>query len=199
MKIIDGLKLKGWQVEIPDCGRDDLPEFFKKMGYKVGAEIGVEKGIFAENICKAGLKLYAIDPWMNYDGYYEKGFNDEAMEENYKEAKNRLASYDCNIIHKTSMEAVKDFKDGSLDFVYIDGNHGFKFVTEDIWEWSKKVRRGGAISGHDYYSSRRPFHMDVKYVLDGYTKAAKLSKWYVLGKRFKDKRDKFRSWFWIKQ
>ena len=62
MKIIDGIKLKGRPAEIPDCGRDDLPQFFVEMGYKVGAEIGVQEGIYAEEICKAGLKLYAVDP-----------------------------------------------------------------------------------------------------------------------------------------
>jgi predicted O-methyltransferase YrrM len=49
------------------------------------------------------------------------------------------------------MEAVKDFKDESLDFVFIDGNHQYSYVLEDITEWSKKVRSGGIVSGHDYF------------------------------------------------
>ena len=95
------------------------------------------------------------------------------------------------------MEAVKDFENEGLDFVYIDGNHDFMHATEDVWEWSKKVRKGGVISGHDYRNDdRHKFYVDVKHVLDGYTKAAKISKWYILGGEREIDRD--RSWFWIK-
>jgi hypothetical protein len=41
--------------------------------------------------------------------------------------------------------------------------------------------------------------MDVQIAVDAYVKAAKIKKWYVLGKRFEGKRDKFRSWFWINE
>lgn len=183
-------------MEIPDCGRDDLPEFFKEMGFKVGAEIGVYKGGYSETLCKAGLKLYSIDPWF----YPDLPFKNRGEEINYKRTQSRLAPYDCAVIRKTSMEAVKDFANDSLDFVYIDGNHDFMHTTEDIWEWSKKVKRGGIISGHDYIISGGDCH--VKYVLDAYTKALKIEKWYILGERFAsngEKRDKERSWFWIKQ
>ena len=30
MKLIDALKIKDKKVEIPDCSRDELPEFFKQ-------------------------------------------------------------------------------------------------------------------------------------------------------------------------
>jgi glycosyltransferase involved in cell wall biosynthesis len=48
------------------------------------------------------------------------------------------------------MQAVTDFADESLDFVYIDGNHQLKYVVEDIVEWTKKIKKGGIIAGHDY-------------------------------------------------
>ena len=101
------------------------------------------------------------------------------------------------------MDAVKDFENESIDFVYIDGNHGFKFITEDIYEWSKKVRKGGIISGHDYIYSSDPrlHHLDVKYVIPAYTQAIKLKRWYILGSDKKspgEKRERARSWMWIK-
>jgi hypothetical protein len=39
------------------------------------------------------------------------------------------------------MDALNDFEDDSLDFVYIDGNHEFPYVAEDLFHWSKKVRK----------------------------------------------------------
>jgi len=204
MKIIDGIKEKGRPFEIPDCGRNDLPQFFVEMGYKVGVEIGTQKGIFAEEICKAGLKLYAVDPWKNYADYWGGNSFQDVLDKQYARCKAVLEPYGATIVKKTSMEAVNDFEDESLDFVYIDGNHEFKYVAEDIIEWSKKIRKGGAICGHDYfYAQDRPFdNIHVRYVVDAYTKALNINPWYVLGRKAKiegETRDNFRSFLWIKK
>lgn len=205
MNIKEGLKLKGRPAEIPDCNRADLPQFFVEMGFKKGVEIGVMEGVLSEKFCKAGLKLYAVDPWKTYDNYNEEGLK-EKLDKAHKTTKKRLEPYDCEIMKATSMEAVKVFEDESLDFVYIDGYHDFKFVTEDIFEWSKKIKKGGVISGHDYaFNISAPYHfsaLHVKYVLPAYTKAYKINNWYVLGRHDKiegEKRDQFRSWMWIKK
>ena len=44
MELIEGIKLKGRPVEIPDSTRDGLPKLFVDLGFKIGAEIGVWKG-----------------------------------------------------------------------------------------------------------------------------------------------------------
>jgi hypothetical protein len=205
MKIIEGLKLDGAPAEIPDCGRNDLPQFFIDMGYKVGAEIGTYRGSFAEKICRAGLKLYCVDPWEYFSDYTRKDKEEfqKEINEYYEQAKKVLAPYSATIIKKTSMEALIDIPDESLDFVYIDGNHSFKFVVEDIYEWSKKVKKGGVISGHDYVHMKLSYEdLHVKYVLPAYTKAYNIYPWYVLGRNHANDgeiRDKVRSWFWIKK
>lgn len=204
MKIIDGIKLQGRPAEIPDCSRDDLPEFFKEMGYKVGAEIGVLRGEFTEKFCQAGLKMYAIDPWKTYSDYHRDS-REEPYEVMLEMTKKRLSPYDHVIIRKLSMEALADIPDERLDFVYIDGNHKLSYVISDIHEWLKKVKRGGAICGHDYGTNHRsPYShqaLHVKYAVDTYTSVYGIKNWYVLGERFVvkgKKRDKWRSWLWIK-
>lgn len=211
MKISEALELnKGGRFEIPDADRGDLPEFFKEMGYKVGAEIGVYKGNYTRQFLNTGLKMYAIDPWACYEDYDStKGKEPKRQEALYQEARVRIGKGDCTIIRKQSMDAVKDFKNESLDFVYIDGHHGFKYIAEDIWEWSKKVRKGGVIAGHDYgvLMHKKPmrdrFNNHVRYVVDAYTLAAQIEKWYVIGRRIKltedEKHDQWRSWFWIQE
>lgn len=53
--------------------------------------------------------------------------------------------------HKmTSVDAAKLFDDKSLDFVFIDANHKYDYVSADIAAWFPKVKSGGIISGHDY-------------------------------------------------
>ncbi|NIT59155.1 MAG: hypothetical protein GWN00_23910, partial [Aliifodinibius sp.] len=54
-------------------------------------------------------------------------------------------------IRNTSEQAAEwEIPDGMLDFVYIDADHRFDHVMQDIILWFKKIRRGGILSGHDY-------------------------------------------------
>lgn len=63
------------------------------------------------------------------------------------------------------MEAVKDFPNNFFDFVHIDGDHSYDAVMNDLIEWSKRVRVGGIISGHDYDPD-----WAVKLAVDDYVK-----------------------------
>lgn len=203
-KLIEALKINGFPYEIPDCSRDDLPQLFLDLGFKKGAEIGVYKAEYSQKIAEKGLEFYAIDPWLIYE-YFENPRGQKRMDFLYEHSKRVLSPYpNATIIRKTSMEAVKDFKDKSLDFVYIDANHEFKYIAEDLAEWSKKVRSGGIVSGHDYFylkSGSGKEHWHVAYVLNAYLKAFGIKNFFVLGSKNAkegEKRDKWRSWMFIK-
>lgn len=135
--------------------RIELAKYFAELGFKVGAEIGVFSGHYSEILLDniPDLELYCVDYWGGYKGYREKGF-DGYMRSAYDQALRKLAYRKAHIVHKMSTDALFDFKDESLDFVYIDANHEYKFVKEDIEGWTKKVRKGGIVAGHDYYVSR---------------------------------------------
>lgn len=130
--------------------RIELAKYFAELGFKVGAEVGVAFGYYSEVLCKhiPGLKLYAIDSWDTLENDKREKKNGIKGEDAVRKA---LAPYNAILIKKTSMEAVKDFADESLDFVFIDADHSYECVKEDVREWSKKVRSGGIVSGHDYY------------------------------------------------
>jgi GR25 family glycosyltransferase involved in LPS biosynthesis/predicted O-methyltransferase YrrM len=61
-----------------------------------------------------------------------------------------------NTIVSESNRAVKSYNDNSLDFVFIDGNHSYDNVYEDITLWIKKLKPGGIISGDDYDEKEFP-------------------------------------------
>ena len=103
------------------------------------------------------------------------------------------------ILRKTSMQALNDIDDNSLDFVYIDGNHDFLNVTQDIHYWLKKVKPGGILAGHDYvyYPFRKYNH--VKNVVQAYANSYHLFPVFaVMQDKHGLRRDRFRSWFLVK-
>lgn len=191
-------------VDIPNIGRNDLAQLFAELGFNKGAEIGVEKGRYSEVLCQANpnLHLYSIDPWI--DTAYEQGIPDgqASFTSAYAQTQRRLAPYkNCHIVRKTSGEALKDFEDNSLDFVYIDANHDFPNFIFDLHYWIKKVKPGGIISGHDYavFSYRRFNH--VKRALDAYARSYRMIPFFIVGSmeiKPGEIRDRYRSWFWVK-
>jgi len=52
-------------------------------------------------------------------------------------------------IKNFSKHASFGFRNKSLDFVYIDGDHNYNAVVEDIEHWQPKIKSGGYIAGHD--------------------------------------------------
>ena len=50
-----------------------------------------------------------------------------------------------------SVQAAQQYADHSLDFVYVDADHSYASVVEDINAWKNKVKQGGFIAGHDSY------------------------------------------------
>jgi len=198
MKLIDAIQIKQGKFEIPESSRDHLPAFFKEMGYGVGAEIGVWKGRYSAQFCNIGLKMFAIDPWSAYLDFWERpgwAKDSQKMQDDfYRIAQWRLNRFKrCTILKKTSMEAAMDFEDNSLDFVYIDGHHGFKYIAEDLYVWTKKVKIGGIISGHDYLN-RTDWTCHVKFVVDAFVQAFEIENWWILGDL-----DRYKSWMFIKE
>jgi hypothetical protein len=181
------LPYKRWEI---------FAKLTKDMGFTVGAEIGVERGKFANHLLKNNpqLKLYGIDAWKtykNYDGLPD--ISQERLSYYYKEARERLKSYNIQLVQDLSINAVKRFADESLDFVYIDANHRYEFVTEDIQAWSKKVKKGGMVAGHDYLDNpKEDINYGVKKAVDEWVKN------YNIQYLFITKQDEFPTWFYIK-
>lgn len=133
-------------------------------GSSVGAEIGVHQGDFSRVILDVVSPsiLHLIDPWKHepspeyerawYGGQAEKG--QAEMDERYA---NVLGRFEDEIragqviVHRSqSAEALGSLPDESLDWVYIDGNHLYEFVAEDLRLSLAKTKRGGLITGDDY-------------------------------------------------
>jgi hypothetical protein len=72
------------------------------------------------------------------------------MDNLYKYVLEKVNDHRFKIIRKKSNLAYLDFENNSIDAVYIDGNHSYEAVMEDIKYWSPKVKEGGLLIGDDY-------------------------------------------------
>ena len=125
--------------------RIELAKHFAALGFTTGAEIGVCHGRYSEILCRTNpkMKLLAVDNWRR-----------NSTHRSYAIAYRRLKDLNVTIDRRSSMDAVGDVADESLDFVFIDADHKYTSVCDDIREWAKKVRIGGIVSGLDYYITR---------------------------------------------
>lgn len=135
--------------------RIELAEEFARRDYKIGAEIGVADGRFAEIIFDKNpqlKELHLIDPWVPYGNNWR---DEKYQEQAFLQAQNRFIGKDTNrVVHFHKVESVTAYEVldiPELDFVFIDGAHDFDNVMLDIILWSKKVKKGGIVAGHDYY------------------------------------------------
>jgi len=120
----------------------------------VVAEVGVEKGInAAEMVQKMNIeRLYAIDhylPFTDYlGGFCPPNIQDEVYDIMFKNLSHHWDK--IVLVTRTSVNASKLFSDEFFDFIYIDGNHNYDSVRQDIDVWFPKVKKGGLLGGHDY-------------------------------------------------
>lgn len=190
--------------DIPNVDRwHSLTQLFTDLNFRVGAEIGTERGLFAKRMCviNPNLKLYCIDPWQAYKGYREY-VSQPKLDDFYETAKERLAPYDCHLVRKFSVEAAKDFADESLDFCYIDANHNLLHVVQDLYAWVPKVKRGHLICGHDYIKRKNySYGMHVIEAVNAYVSAFDIKPLFLLGRKEVIKgelRERPRSWMFVK-
>lgn len=112
---------------------------------EVGCFRGVSTAIFASCV----KQVLAVDPWTSSVGYTDLPLDMVAEAEKQFDAM-LLITPNIVKIRKLSVDAAKDFEDGFLDAVYIDGDHRAEAVAEDLAAWIPKVKKGGLIMGHDF-------------------------------------------------
>ncbi len=138
-------------VEIISTKREAV-KFAKKYfhGKKIIAvEIGVFFGYNARDINKDLniLKFYLIDPYEKYENYKNDGAYN-LLEKAKKNAHKINKKKNIIWIEEFSEKAINKI-DEKIDFLYIDGNHEYKYVKKDLELYWNKIKKGGIMAGHD--------------------------------------------------
>ncbi len=96
-------------------------------------EIGTYLGASAELFAQCCNEVITVDP-RKLDGL------DAVL----------MRNSNLGFMQMKSEEACKHFDDEFFDLVYIDAQHDYEDVKQDIKLWLPKVKKGGVIAGHDY-------------------------------------------------
>lgn len=135
----------------------------KRVGRNArGVEVGVFRGVLSQYLLRKGVaRLFMVDTWAPA----------EEQPEHYRETKDYCAGLTASecasneelaravaarsggkavVLKLPSVVAAHQINDGSMDFVFLDADHSYEGVRDDIAAWLPKVRKGGWLGGHDY-------------------------------------------------
>jgi predicted O-methyltransferase YrrM len=133
-----------------------LIDQIQQNNYSVGAEVGCAKGNTTARLLAACpyLKLYCVDMWawspQNFTEYSKDIYKDWDFKEVRKTFRKQTHPYKRRITELRGLSwEMPQFVYKELDFVFIDADHGYESVLQDIKAWTPKLKAGGLLSGHD--------------------------------------------------
>lgn len=127
----------------------------RKVIAEIGSWTGRSSAVLAKCAKNNGGILYCVD-WF-------KGSPGTALEESaikndvygiFQSNLVDLCLWDAVVVLKSdSGKASEIISDGFLDCIFLDGDHRYEYVKNDLDKWFPKLKSGGLFIGHDYESS----------------------------------------------
>ena len=146
--------------DLYDLSRIEFGLLLLALGYEEGitVEVGVYRGAFSEKFIRllgnrSGTH-FLVDPWMRQDNadIVNNQYGSNGIDTVFSDAMYAVKDYGNRVValRSTSIYAADLFVDGTVDFVYIDAQHGYYNCMQDMLWWWHKVKPGGVFAGHDY-------------------------------------------------
>ncbi len=131
-------------------------EYFLELMPQGGitAEMGVGRGNFSELICKLTKpkKHYCVDVFAVLDKTIQGKYFTSQLEwdKRYKAVQEKLSRYNVEFLRTLTYNICNHVKPGTLDWVYVDGDHSYEGCQKDLQAVNDCVKQDGFILGHDY-------------------------------------------------
>jgi predicted O-methyltransferase YrrM len=155
-------KIYGWHSPEESAFYNRLVQ---KLDHGTIVEVGVYGGAsllgVIDSCIQTGSHIYGIDPWekvesangMKMSDIQKRTYRDKIKSirislENIIKAEH----YDeyITLIHELSESASQQFDDASVDVIFIDGDHSYDAVYNDLSVWLPKLKTHGTIWGDDF-------------------------------------------------
>jgi FMN phosphatase YigB (HAD superfamily)/predicted O-methyltransferase YrrM len=128
-----------------DLVRNGQPDVIVELG----THYGVSFFSFCQAVKDGGLatRLHAVDTWK---GEEHAGFYGEEVIERVRTVIDRHYDGLAIRLHRCLFDdALREFADGSIDLLHIDGFHSYEAVQHDFTTWLPKLAPNGVIIFHD--------------------------------------------------
>jgi len=144
--------------------RTDIPKLMndyyinRKTDKITTCEIGVQSGRYSEQL----LDIFPlvdehlmIDCWAEQDSniYKDDANKSDIIQETiYNHCIKKMKRFEnkIRIFRKLSDDVINDIPDNYIDYLYIDSNHSYEAVKNDLDLWVPKMKKNSIIAGHDY-------------------------------------------------
>jgi predicted O-methyltransferase YrrM len=118
---------------------------------ELGAWLGKSSAYLCDNAY--GINVTIVDSFKGTAEYIDSYYKLAKTKDIYKLFLENMGERKFKAIKATSKTASKKFANESLDVVFIDLDHSYEAVKEDIKLWLPKVKKGGYIAGDDYHEN----------------------------------------------
>lgn len=145
--------------EIKSANRSQFLQRMPKGGMAI--EIGVWRGEFSRRILDIlePETLCLIDPWKSFDDHDESAFSGREEDEKMDEIADSVAQMFATeikakqvvVMREMSQDALMKFKDNTINFAYVDGDHSYDGVKSDLAALMPKMMHGGIMAFDDYH------------------------------------------------
>jgi len=144
--------IPGW-FDFQDIYSRVVDEFHHSGGVfvEVGSWLGRSAAYFAvqSDLMDGGVILYCVDTWEGSEEHKLYVAQHDVYAEFCGNVGGWIARGLIVPVRKPSVEAARDYEDGSFIGVFIDASHEYEDVLADIRAWWPKVKQGGYFGGHD--------------------------------------------------
>lgn len=112
----------------------------------VVAELGVDHGEFSTDILSLNkpAKLHLVDYWGS------TRYNQQKRQDVENMFGEQIEAGSIEINYGLSLEVSKNYPENYFDWVYIDTGHDYELTRDELEEYSKKLKPGGYLAGHDF-------------------------------------------------
>lgn len=127
--------------EVPDGGT------FVECGSWLG-----KSSSYLCDIAKDRINVFIIDSWKGSINELSGSHSLATKCDIYEIFLNNMGTRNFTPVRANGIDASIRFADDTCDVVFIDMEHTYDAVSQDISAWFPKVKSGGYIAGHDYVS-----------------------------------------------
>jgi hypothetical protein len=153
-------------------------------------EVGVWQGAFSKkiyNISKPKM-LVLVDSW-TYDEQVRgcapqvdgkeplsQKFFDDAKYKTYNLFENKK---NVVILDQNSSNSSSNYKDNYFDYIYLDAEHTYQAVSNDLDMWYPKLKNNGVLFGDDYYWREEDDTLSLHKAYQDFIAKHQIRKWCV--------------------